>query len=223
MMSIDGKDVWLFDLDNTLYPASTNLFNQIDLRMGSFIQNLLGLDPIEAKKLQKSYFKNYGTTLKGLMVNHSVAPHDYMSYVHDIDFSVISPNKDLDTALGKLPGRKLIFTNASNTHATNVMERLGVAHHFEEIYDIENADFIPKPAQFPYDDLIQKHEIDPKRTVFFEDSAKNLKPAAEMGMTTVWVKTDTDWASVGARDSEGNIADFIHHHTDDLVQWLQDL
>ncbi|KKJ77870.1 HAD family hydrolase [Kiloniella litopenaei] len=223
MASLDDRNVWLFDLDNTLYPASSNLFGQIEQRMGSFIQEFLDLDPVEAKKVQKDYFHRYGTTLKGLMVNHNLAPDRYLNYVHDIDFSVITPNESLNKALTNLPGRKLIFTNASNIHASNVMDQLGVGHHFEEIYDIADADYIPKPAQFPYDDIIKKHDIDPRRAVFFEDSAKNLKPAAEMGMTTVWIKTDTDWASVGATDDKGKIADFIHHHTDDLVSWLNNL
>ncbi|MEH6629879.1 MAG: pyrimidine 5'-nucleotidase [Halopseudomonas aestusnigri] len=220
MTSLDGKDIWLFDLDNTLYPASNNLFSQIEKRMGSFIQEYLDLDPVEAHSVQKDYFRRYGTTLKGLMVNHNLAPDLFLNYVHDVDFSMITQNLALGNALSRLPGRKLIFTNASSLHATNVMDRLGVSHHFEEIYDIANADYIPKPAQSPYDDLVKKHMIDPRRAVFFEDSAKNLKPAAEMGMTTVWVKTDTDWASIGATNEDGSPVDFIHHQTDDLVEWL---
>ncbi|WP_419903588.1 pyrimidine 5'-nucleotidase [Kiloniella sp.] len=223
MTRLNGKDIWLFDLDNTLYPASNNLFSQIEKRMGSFIQEFLNLDPTAAHKVQKDYFRRYGTTLKGLMVNHDLNPDLYLEYVHDVDFSAISPNHALGEALSRLPGRKLIFTNASNVHAANVMDKLGVSHHFEEIYDIANADYIPKPAQFPYDDLVKKHKIDPTKSVFFEDSAKNLKPAAEMGMTTVWVKTDTDWASIGATNEDGSPVDFIHHETDDLVGWLNAL
>ncbi|MFD2204472.1 pyrimidine 5'-nucleotidase [Kiloniella antarctica] len=223
MTSLDGKDVWLFDLDNTLYPASNNLFSQIEKRMGSFIQEYLDLDPAKAYSVQKDYFRRYGTTLKGLMVNHNLAPNLFLDYVHDVDFSMITQNVALGNALTNLPGRKLIFTNASSLHAINVMDRLGISHHFEEIYDIANADYIPKPAQFPYDNLVKKHNIDPRKTVFFEDSAKNLKPAAEMGMTTVWVKTDTDWASIGATNEDGSPVDFIHHQTDDLVEWLNAL
>ncbi|MCZ4281596.1 pyrimidine 5'-nucleotidase [Kiloniella laminariae] len=223
MALLGGKDVWLFDLDNTLYPASSRLFDQIEQRMGSFIEQYLGLDPVAAKTVQKDYFKRYGTTLKGLMVNHGLAPNEYLDYVHDIDFSVIRQNQDLSNALERLPGRKLIFTNASNIHATNVMNQLGVLHLFEEIYDIADADYIPKPAQFPYDDLIKKHGIDPKQSVFFEDSAKNLEPAAAMGMTTVWVRTDTEWAAHGATSENGERSSFIHHETDDLITWLNNL
>lgn len=215
---IDSVETWLFDLDNTLYPASCRLFDQIDVRMGEFIQRSFDLDPTAARVLQKDYFRRYGTTLKGLMDEHGVDPHAYLDYVHDIDHSPVEPDKRLSESLARLPGRKVIFTNASTNHAEKVLERLEIAHHFEAIFDIHQASYIPKPAEQPYDQIIAAHGIEAPRTVFFEDSAKNLAPAAARGMTTVWVEHAADW-------SRGNDAelDYVHHRTDDLGAWLSAL
>ncbi|RDD61098.1 pyrimidine 5'-nucleotidase [Ferruginivarius sediminum] len=212
------ETIWLFDLDNTLYPASCRLFDQVDRRMGEFVQQALGLaNPAEARKIQKDYLRDHGTTLRGLMDVHGIAPDDYLDYVHAIDVSAVQPDPNLDAALAALPGRKLIFTNGSENHAVNVMDRLGVAHHFEAIFDIAAADYVPKPARGPYDQLIVRHGLRPEATVFFDDMPRNLEPAAELGMTTVWVANDSEWALQGHTGAE----DFVHHVTDDLAGWLR--
>lgn len=210
-------ETWIFDLDNTLYPASCNLFAQVDRLMGMFIQELLSLGPEEARRLQKRYFREHGTTLRGLMNHHDVDPEAFLDFVHRIDFSVIEPSPALDAALAALDGRKLVFTNATKQYAERVLNRIGVGHHFEAIFDIVAADYRPKPERESYHCLIQQHGIDPTRAVLVEDIARNLAPAAELGMTTVWVPNDTDWSRDGAEDGH------IHHVTEDLADWLSAL
>ena len=209
-----ASDVWIFDLDNTLYAADTDLFAQIDQRMGKFICDFLGLSHDEARALQKNYFHEHGTTLNGLMLNHGVVPEEFLDYVHDIDYSPIQVDARLDRALDALPGRKLVYTNGTVAHAENAMKQLEVTHHFEAIFDIVAAEFMPKPRREPYDKMMRDHGIDPAGAVFVEDMAKNLRAPAEMGMRTVWVHTASDWAQAG-RDE-----DFVHFHTDDLPGWL---
>lgn len=212
-----STETWIFDLDNTLYCASTNLFGQIDVRMKSFIADFLDIEPIEAFKIQKQYFRDYGTTLRGLMNRHNVDPKTFLNYVHDIDVELLQPDPVLDKALQELPGRKIIFTNADIRHSLRVTERLGISQHFEDIFDIVASDYIPKPQPEVYQALVNKFNIKPKHTVMFEDMARNLKPAADMGMTTVWVRTDTLWGQAG---SEG---EHVHHATNDLSAWLSNI
>ncbi|WP_033070588.1 pyrimidine 5'-nucleotidase [Thalassospira australica] len=214
---VDDQSVLIFDLDNTLYPAACNLFSQVSDLIGKYVRDALSLEADEAYRVQKDYFHRYGTTLRGLMTEHEVDPADYLAKVHDIDVSVVSPAPDLATALDDLPGRKLIFTNASRGHAERVMDRLGIADRFETIFDIVDANYIPKPEQEPYDLLLARDGIDPARAVYFEDMAKNLLPAKEMGMTTVWVDTDVEWAQNGRDDPR------IDHHTNDIVGFLRNL
>ncbi len=215
--ALAGIDTWIFDLDNTLYPARCRLFDQIDVRIGEFIRRFFGVDHGEAKRIQKAYFKAHGTTLRGLMLEHNLAPEEYLDYVHDIDFSILEPADRLERALGKLEGRKLIFTNADVPYAERVMARLGLRHHFEDIYDIAAARFVPKPFPEAYATLIERHAVTPARSAFFEDIARNLAPAAELGMTTIWVRHDDEWSSWGA---EHHDADYT---TDDLPIWLETL
>jgi putative hydrolase of the HAD superfamily len=216
---IDPQDVetWIFDLDNTLYPASCNLFAQVDARMGAFIQDLLSLEPVEARRVQKRYFREHGTTLRGLMDHHEVEPEAFLDYVHDIDFSVIPEAPGLEAALARLAGRKLVFTNATVPYAERVLGRLGITHHMEAIFDIVAADYRPKPEPDCYRLLIEEHGIDPGRAVLVEDIARNLAPAAALGMTTVWVPNDADWSQAGAEDG------YVHHVAEDLAAWLEDL
>jgi putative hydrolase of the HAD superfamily len=216
-ISLPQIDTWIFDLDNTLYPESCSLFDQVDRRMGLYIENLLGLDRISARALQKEYFHEHGTTLRGLMTEHGIDPRSYMDFVHEIDVSVITRDQVLDRALSHLPGRKVIFTNASARHAENVMERLGVASHFSAVYDIVAAGYLPKPAPATYQNFISAHGIDPARAIFFEDTARNLEPAAAMGMTTVWIETYGNGSAQGAEN------DYVHHRTNDLAGWLSSL
>ena len=215
--TIVNETAWLFDLDNTLYPASCRLFDQVDRRMGEFVQQALGLDDSgEARRIQKQYLREHGTTLRGLMDRHGIAPEAYLDYVHAIDLSPIQPNPALDAALARLPGRKLIFTNGSVPHAEGILDRLGVARHFEAVYDIAAADYVPKPDRTAYEGVVRRHALTPAATVFFDDMPRNLAPAAELGMTTVWVRTDSEWARLDNTGEEP----FIHHRTDDLVGWL---
>ena len=210
-----NAEAWVFDLDNTLYPASCNLFAQVDERMRAFISRILDLDPDAAYRLQKQYFRDYGTTLRGLMDRHDLDPTPYLEHVHAIDLSPVAPSPALDEALRRLPGRKIVFTNASADYAGRVLDRLGVSAHFEAVYDIVDADYRPKPVPRVYDDLVARHGLTPQRSVMVEDIARNLAPAAALGMTTVWVRTDSPWSAEGA---DGG---YVDHVTDDLVTWLK--
>ncbi len=210
----DGIDAWVFDLDNTLYPASTNLFAQIDVRMKTYIARFLSLSLDEAFKLQKQYYHKYGTSLRGLILHHGVDADDFLDYVHDIDHSVLNADPRLDAVLKALPGRKLIYTNGSAYHAESTVKRLGVAHHFDDIFDIRAGDYIPKPDPSGYAAMIAKHAVTPTRAVMFEDSHKNLAPAAALGMKTVWVRHE------GMPSHEGEDLSHCHYVTDDLLAWL---
>ncbi|MDX1575376.1 MAG: pyrimidine 5'-nucleotidase [Kiloniellales bacterium] len=210
-------EVWIFDLDNTLYPASCNLFDQVDARMSAFIQEILSLEPLEARRVQKQYFREHGTTLRGLMDRHEVDPAAFLDYVHDIDFSVIPQSPGLEAVLARLSGRKLVFTNATVPYSRQVLGRLGITHHMEAIFDIVAADYRPKPEPESYRQLVAEHGIDPRRAVLVEDIARNLAPAAALGMTTVWIPNDTDWSRDGAEDGH------VHHVAEDLAAWLEDL
>ena len=208
---------WVFDLDNTLYPAACNLFLQVDRRIQQFIMDLFGAGPDEARTIQKSFFHEYGTTLNGLMKNHGVDPEEYLHYVHDIDVTPVPPNPALDRVLKRLPGRKLVYTNGSVPHARRVMDRLGVTHHFEGVFDIVAADYVPKPEASAFDAFVQKYEIEPARAVMLEDIARNLAPAHARGMTTVWLRSDHHWSGGDENDPH------IHHAIDDLVDWLTEV
>ena len=207
-------DTWIFDLDNTLYPSSSHLFDQVSQRIGDYIATAFDVDREEAHKLQKGYFREYGTTLRGLMLKHGMDPAPFLDYVHDIDLTPIARSEILEAALGRLPGRKLVFTNADAPYAKRVMARLGIGHHFSEIYDIEAADWVPKPYPEAYARLADVHDVEPTRAIFFEDILRNLAPAAALGMATVWVQNDSAWASSGA---EQITPDYV---TDDLPAWL---
>ncbi|GAB6052804.1 pyrimidine 5'-nucleotidase [Magnetospira thiophila] len=206
--------VWVFDLDNTLYHHSACLFDQIDVLMKAYIARLLDLPEDEAFKVQKQYFRDYGTSLRGLMNRHHIDPHDFLDFVHDIDLSVIGPDPRLGRALAALPGRKIIFTNADEAHAARILDRLGIGDHFEAVFDIFAADFVPKPDPAIYDALIRRHGISPTRAVMVEDMARNLIPAHALGMTTLWIDTGSDFGR------DGHHPDYIHHATDDLSAWL---
>jgi putative hydrolase of the HAD superfamily len=212
-----NKATWIFDLDNTLYPAVCDLFAQIDVKMGAYISRLLSVDLIEARRVQKDYFMEYGTTLAGLMRHHDVDPHDYLDYVHDIDVTVVMPDERMAKALEVLPGRKIVYTNGSAGHAARVMQRLGITHLFEGTFDVLASDFIPKPDPGAFTALIEAYAIDPDDAVMVEDLAKNLIPAKDLGITTVWVPTASEWSRAGADRS------FIDYVADDLSAWLADV
>ncbi|HEY0834891.1 MAG TPA: pyrimidine 5'-nucleotidase [Azospirillum sp.] len=210
--------VWIFDLDNTLYPASCNLFAQVDRRIGEFIADRFDLPYDEARRMQKRFFQQHGTTLRGLMVEHDVDPVPFLEYVHAIDVTPVAPSPDLDRALERLPGRKVIYTNGSARHAANVTDRLGITRHFDTVFDIVEAGYIPKPDPRPYRVLLDRHGIAPHSACMVEDIARNLVPAHALGMTTVWVKSEADWA----RPDRGGVGAGTHidHIAEDLVAWL---
>jgi len=177
----------------------------------------LGLGWDDAHKKQKSFFREYGTSMRGMMTMHGTSPDEYLEYVHDIDLSPVPFAPALDAALARLPGRKVIFTNGSTKHAENVTRKLGILQHFDGIFDIVDSQFTPKPDFAVYEKMIAAFKIDPNTSVMVEDMAKNLIPAAALGMTTVWVRTDTDWAT------EGSEGEHIHHIVDDLTAWLEQI
>jgi putative hydrolase of the HAD superfamily len=214
---LHDPDVWLFDLDNTLYPARCNLFAQVDVRIGRYISDWLKVDLEEARRVQKQYWRDHGTSMRGMMSLHGVDPRHFLAFVHDIDYSPVPSSPELERSLAALPGRKIIFTAGDVAHAEKVMGRLGVAHHFEAIFDVEAGDYWPKPHRPIYDKLVAKHGVDPRRAAMIDDIAVNLRPAADMGMRTVWVRTEESVK----RAAEVDLG-HIHHQTDDLATWLAD-
>ena len=213
--SFQSIDTWVFDLDNTLYPASSRLFDQIDRKITEYIMQALNLDWDAAYKKQKLFFREYGTSLRGMMEVHDIPPKDYLEYVHNIDLSPIIPSPDLNQAIEQLPGRKVIFTNGSRTHAKNVTDKLGITHHFSATFDIVDCEFTPKPDIGVYVKMLKALSIDPKSAVMIEDMACNLVPASALGMTTVWIRTEEVWAKEGAG------GDHINYSVDDLTEWLK--
>ncbi len=214
-----NAETWVFDLDNTLYSGVHGLFDQIDVRMRGYLAKFLGVSEDEAFRVQKSYFKQYGTTLRGMMINHRMDPRPYLDYVHDIDISAIPPAPELNRALERLDGRKLIFTNADMAHAERILNRLGITNHFDAVFDIVEAGYIPKPEPDIYDQLVGRFQINPRGAVMVEDIARNLAPAAALGMATVWIRPVTE-CDICKEAPEGAHVDF---ETDDLAAWLQAL
>ena len=208
-------DTWVFDLDNTLYGADIDLFHQIDQRMKQYIARLLGVSVEKAFELQKRYYRVHGTTLRGLMLFHNINADDFLEFVHDIDHSVLSAQPELAAALKALPGRKVIYTNGSETHAAKVLVRLGIADIFDGIFDIRAGNYIPKPDPAPYIAMTNSLGLAPGRAAMFEDSFKNLKPAADLGMVTVWVRHTEH---VAGPHEDTSHCRFV---TDDVVGWLE--
>lgn len=208
---------WIFDLDNCLYPASTNLFALIDIRMGEYIQRLLACDPVEARGVQKRHFLEHGTTLAGLMRTHDVSPREFLDFVHDIDLARIAADPELVAALDRLPGRKFVFTNADEIYAGRVLDRLGLANAFDGMHDIHAMNYAPKPDPASYRALCDRFGIDPVRAVFIEDMARNLVPAKALGMTTVWVDNGSE---KGGHDADHDGIDFVTH---DVGAWLAEI
>ena len=178
----------LIDLDNTVYPEDSNIFAQIDLKMKSFISKNLNVSLDEAYKIQKKYFINNGTTLRGLMLYHNVQPEKFLSYVHDIDLNSIKKNKKLSNELKNYKGKKIIFTNGSNEHAKRVLDKIGLDKTIVNIFDIIRADYIPKPNILTYQKVIKEYSLDPKKTIMIDDLPNNLKTAKKLGMKTVLIK-----------------------------------
>jgi putative hydrolase of the HAD superfamily len=211
---LDEIETWIFDLDNTLYPASCNLFVQIEARMEEFIQAEFKLTAEEAHALRGHCFRLHGTTLRGLMNEHRIDPKRFLDFVHEIDLSGVPPDPALVAAIAALPGRKLVFTNGSERHAERLLAHLELTAHFVGIHDIAACQYLPKPDPSGYQCLLARHEIDPRAALMVEDMAKNLVPAAALGMTTAWVPHGAPWASDG-------LGEHVHHVVEDLAPWLR--
>jgi len=205
-------DTWLFDLDNTLYPLESGLGVDISDRITTYVAQLTGLPRDEARTLQKRYLDQHGLTLKGLMLNHGVDPHEFHQAFADLSLEAIARDHDLIAAITRLPGRRLIFTNADAAHARRVMDHLGLSALFDEVFHIESAGFVPKPDPESFQRLIAAHAIEPRATAFFEDRALNLEPAAALGMTTVLV----------GLDAGENTDRFVDYRTATLAAFLAD-
>jgi len=210
-------ETWIFDLDNTLYPASCRLFDQIHSRMTRFIADRLDLTLEAALIVQKTYFREHGTTLRGLMTVDRIDPDDFLTFVHEVDLSCVPQDPVLVAALAALPGRKIVHTNGSRRHAERLLDHLGIAGSFCAIIDIAAADYEPKPALAGYHAVLRRHRVTPATALMAEDMAKNLVPAAALGMTTAWVRNQVDWAAAA---SDG---DHIHHVVDDLGRFLTEI
>ena len=215
MKSFNSIKYWIFDLDNTLYSGKTKVFEQVDKRMSKYISDKLNISIEEAKKVQKNYFHEYNTTLNGMIKNHKIDPDKFLEFVHDINIDFLQKDPALAKEIKKLDGKKIIFTNGSRKHAIHVSKKIGIEQLFDDIFDIVDAEFIPKPLLEPYKKLVKKHKIDPKLCVLVEDIARNLKPAYEMGMKTVWIENDEPWASKFS-DSE-----FVNYRTNNLSEFLK--
>ena len=215
MKSFNSIKYWIFDLDNTLYSGKTKVFEQVDKKMSKYISNKLNISVEEAKKIQKNYFYEYNTTLNGMIKNHKINPDEFLDFVHDINIDFLQKDPALGKEIEKLDGKKIIFTNGSKKHAINVTKQIGIDQLFDGIFDIVDAEFIPKPSMEPYKKLVKKHKIDPKLCVLVEDIARNLKPAYEMGMKTVWIENDEPWAS---KFSDSN---FVNYKTNNLSEFLK--
>ena len=217
MKELKNIKFWLFDLDNTLYSGATKVFDQVDKKMSQFISEKLNVSKEEARKIQKNYFVEYNTTLNGMIRNHKIDANEFLKFVHDIDLSFLKRDKQLEEQIKKIRGKKIIFTNGSREHAENVTKKLGIDRHFDVVFDIKSADFIPKPSLITYKKIIEKYKIEPQYSIFIEDIARNLKPAYELGMKTVWIINDEPWA---AKFSD---SDFINYKINKLSDFLKEI
>lgn len=213
---------WVFDLDNTLYPHHSNLFAQIDVKMTGYISRLLSLPRDEARKVQKQFYLQYGTTLRGLMELHRIDPDDFLREVHDIDYTILKPDPALGEAITALPGRKFIFTNGNRSHAENAARQLGILNHFEDVFDIVAADLMPKPNRHPYERFLAMHGVDPAEAAMFEDLARNLIEPKSLGMRTVLIVPRNFEADfIEAWEQDGKDGHHVDHVTDDLAKFLR--
>lgn len=212
---------WVFDLDNTLYPHHSNLFSQIDVRMTAYVSELLSLPREEARALQKELYREYGTTMAGLIARHGIDSDDFLQKVHDIDYSWLVPDPALGAAIRQLPGRKFIFTNGNRDHAERAARQLGVLDHFDDIFDIVAAGLTPKPDRRPYELFTELHSIVGPKAVMFEDLARNLTVPKALGMTTVLIvpkNFEPTFSEIWEKDA--NYEDDVDFVTDDLGAFL---
>jgi putative hydrolase of the HAD superfamily len=199
---------WVFDLDNTLYPPEARLFDQIEVRMTDWVSEALNVDRDTANRLRKDYWHRYGTTLAGLMSEHGIDPGPYLTDVHEISLDHLDPDPDLAARISALPGRKIVYTNGSAPYAERVIAARGLSGRFDAVYGVEHAGFVPKPERAAFEAICSADGTDPSRAAMFEDDARNLAAPHDMGMRTVHVAAEADGAP------------HVHHHTDDLSEFL---
>jgi len=216
-------DHWIFDLDNTLYSHESRVWPQVNERITLFLQELFGLDGLSSHALRQYYYHRYGTTLKGLMEEHQIDPGVFLDFAHDIDLTLLAPDPKLGAAIAALPGRKLILTNGSVAHAQNVAGKLGILQHFEDIFDIVHAGFVPKPERTTYENFLAKHGVDPGRAAMFEDIEKNLLVPSALGMKTVLIIPRTPDPFREAWEQAAIEAGHVHYVTSDLTRFLTPL
>jgi putative hydrolase of the HAD superfamily len=215
-------ETWIFDLDNTLYPHNVNLWQQVDERIRDYIADFLKVTHEEAFRLQKDYYKRYGTSMRGMMTEHGMRPDDFLDFVHQIDHSPLEPNPALGDAIEKIPGRKVILTNGTRRHADAVLARLEIERHFQDVFDIIAAELEPKPSPQTYDRFLEALKIEAATAAMFEDLARNLAVPHALGMTTVLVVPEhsrevfrEEW------ELEGRDAPHVDHVTDNLTSFLR--
>ncbi|WP_425083323.1 pyrimidine 5'-nucleotidase [Ruegeria profundi] len=199
---------WVFDLDNTLYPPQMRLFDQIEVLMTDYVVQAIGVDRAEADRLRGHYWREYGTTLAGLMAEHDLDPDPYLHAVHQVDLSHMDPDTELADHIRALPGRRIVYTNGSAPYAERVLEARGLNGLFDAIYGVEHAGYRPKPEKAAFEAIFAQDGITAEAAAMFEDDPRNLAAPHEMGMRTVHVAPDP------------HDADHIHHHTDDLTAFL---
>ena len=217
MKDLSKIKFWLFDLDNTLYSGDTKVFDQVDKKMSKFISEKLKVSLEEAKKIQKNYFHEYNTTLNGMIKNHDIDANEFLEFVHDVDLEFLKKDEPLKKEMEKLKGKKIIFTNGSKAHASNVTSRIGIEQLFDGVFDIVDSDFYPKPSLEPYKKIIENYKIVPEYCIFFEDIARNLKPAYELGMKTVWIENNEPWAAKYSDE------EFVNYKTGSLTKFLKEI
>ncbi|MEC7834672.1 MAG: pyrimidine 5'-nucleotidase [Pseudomonadota bacterium] len=216
-LNLNKINSWIFDLDNTLYHPSLNIFEEIDSRMQKFISLRLGIGLKEAWTLQKKYFRKYGATLKGLMKFHQIDPKQFLDYVQKINLEKIKVNPELKSALAELNGAKIVYTNSTKNYANRILKRLGLKKSFDGIFDIMDANYIPKPSYKSYKMLLKNFNLIPEESIMFEDLPQNLVPASKLGMRTVWVKNEE------TQNLRNNYALSVNFTTKNLTEWIQKL
>ena len=224
LATFSGIEAWIFDLDNTLYPRSTDLFRQVDSRIRAYVGRLLNVNEAEAERIQRNYYREHGTTLRGLMLSHDVDPDEFLEFVHDIDHSAVQPDPALGAAILRLPGKKYIFTNGSRLHAERVAGKLGILHHFDGLFDITACNYVPKPKAEAYDAFLKAHGVTGPEAAMFEDLPHNLESPHALGMATVLVRSSyMDHPMQKAMTEWRVLPPHIHHITDDLTGFLEDV
>ena len=218
MPSLNDKiDTWIFDLDNTLYSADSGIFQQVHDLMNKFVSKHLNVERKKAKEIQRKYYKQHGTTLRGMMDNHGVDPEYFLKEVHKLDYSIVDSNKKLNEELKKLKGRKIVYTNANLQHALDVLNRIELSNFFDYIFDIKMANYIPKPDLQPYKQIIKDFNLNPSTSAMFDDIAKNLVPAKKVGFTSIWIDVGYENFSDDIKASK----EYLDFKTKDLSVFLE--